>query len=133
MSTYSDRTNAILSRLQDLARDLESHTGLASRSHEANPAFSRANHFPQSAYQRNDREQESIERTRAANVAKFVSEYRAQAGRATIAVRDIEFPGVELTSSDKQARDAVHTLVAAINTVETHEDAVALVASLGGN
>ncbi len=125
MSTYTDRANAIHARLQDLARDLESHLGLASRSYEAEPMFNRANHFPQ-----HPSSLEALATVRESNVDRFVLEYTAQAGRAELALRDLQVPAVTLTAADKAAAAAVRDLVDRIRSVRNHDDAVALVTTI---
>lgn len=128
MTDYTTKAESIRSRLEDLARDLESHLGLASRSYEWNPMFDRANHFPPATY-----DVPAVESARKANIDRFVQEYSDQAGRAAVAVRHAQQPGQKLTAAEKTARATVDDLVASIRAVRTHDDAVALVATLGGN
>jgi hypothetical protein len=127
MTDYTARAASIRARLEDLARDLESHLGLASRSHEWNPSFDRANHFPPETY-----DDAAVESARRSNVDRFVQEYQAQASRAAVAVRHAQLPGQKLTADEKAARAAVDDLVAAISYVRNHDDAVALIGTLGG-
>lgn len=124
MSTYTDRANAIYARLRDLARDLESHLGLASRSYEAEPMFNRANHFPP-----HPSSMEALATVRESNVDRFVLEYTAQAGRAELALLEL-VPGVTLNAADKAAAAAVRDLVDRIRSVRNHDDAVALVTTI---
>ncbi|MFF2387833.1 hypothetical protein [Agromyces sp. NPDC058104] len=125
MTTYSDRVASIHSRLTDLARDFEAHLGLASRSHEWQPNFDRANYFPEHEYG-----DDAVEVARVANVNRFVKEYGDQADRAARALQAAEVPGVVLTGSDIAARDAALQLAASFHSVHDHDNAIALVATL---
>lgn len=124
MTVYTERATALLTRLQDLARDLESHLGLASRSYEAEPMFNRASHFPP-----HPSAQEALDKARTSSVNRFVSEYGDQAGRAELALLALQQPEANLTSADKTAAAAVRELVAEIRAVRTHDDAIALVST----
>lgn len=98
----------LLEQTRDIARNLESHLGLATRSREWNPTFETAVEFV-------EHESYGIEMAQASSVNRLLGEYRHQAQRAAAAD-----PG------DVAVRELAH----AIQNIKTYDDAVALVRSI---
>ncbi|GAA1768401.1 hypothetical protein [Agromyces humatus] len=123
MTDYKTKATEILAKTEDLARDLESHLGLAARTREWNPTFDTASEF------RAERpEGQSVERQ--THTDRFVSEYHNQASQAAKAVQELQQPGQTLTTAEAAARDTILALVDEIHAVQTHDDAIALVATI---
>lgn len=122
MTRQPNRLVGILAKTQDLARDLESHLGLAARSREWNPTFSTASEFHA---QRPDGQ----DVVREAEMRRLLREYGDQADQALFAVRKA-LSDSSLSPDEVTAHVAVVDLVAAIHNVRSHDEAVALVATL---
>ncbi len=127
MSTYTDRCAAVTAALQDLARDLEADLGKLARTRGTMFGSTR-----QTAHLRDpgpdiaEFERQKLEHpsTSTMSVGKALRSYRAAASTAGGMVH-ISAPAGE----DRAARDAVLALIDAIQAVESHDDAIALVAT----
>lgn len=127
MSTYTDRCHAVTAALQDLARDLEADLGKLARTRGTTEASTdRLAHLrdPGPDVATFERQKNDHPSTRTMTVGKIVDSYRAAADTAKAMVHHEGPEGADLV-----ARTAVYDLVAAIQGTESHDDAIALVAT----
>ncbi len=128
MSTYTDRCAAVTAALQDLARDLEADLGKLARTRgTAEAGANRLAHLRDPGPDIASFERQKVDHpsTRTMTVGKILDSYRAAASTAQTMVHDPAPAGGDLA-----ARTAVLALIAAIQAVESHDDAIALVATL---
>lgn len=127
MTEYTDRAAAVTAALQDLARNLEADLGKLARHRGSETASTSAlaslrdpgPNLASFAQQKMDHPS-----TRELSVGSVVRAYSAAADQARAMVHAGAPMGEELA-----ARTAVMSLIAAIQSVRTHDDAVALVAT----
>lgn len=127
MTEYIDRTAAVTAALQDLARDLEADLGKLARNRGTETGSTNAlavlrdpgPDLTSFAQQKIDNPS-----TRSLSVDAVVRSYNAAADQAKAMVHKNAPMGEELA-----ARTAVVSLVEAIQSVKTHDDAIAIVAT----
>ncbi len=127
MNGYTDRCAAVTAALQDLARDLEADLGKIARFRgTADASTSHVAHFrdPGPDVATFERQKTDYPSTSSTSVGTTLYAYRAAANDASQMVH-ISAPA----SEDRAARDGVLALIEAIQAVETHDDAIALVAT----
>lgn len=130
MTEYTDRAAAVTAALQDLARDLEADLGKLARNRGSETASTSAlARFRDPGPDLASFAQQKIDNpsTRTLSVDSVVRSYSAAADQARAMAHANAPMGEELA-----ARTAVMSLIAAIQSVRNHDDAVALVAAFEG-
>lgn len=130
MSTYTDRCAAVTAALQDLARDQEAYLGIVSRKRGIPEGAGLLGDPVEDLNAFNRQKEENaphawiwLYKERVGREG-FLRRFRNAASAAGQMVH-ISAPAGE----DRAARDSVLALIEAIQAVETHDDAIALVAT----
>ena len=123
MTDFTDAAAATLAVLKNMARDLESHLGLAERVRSAHPNLNDVPEYIPPGHMPAD-----IDRCRTDLTVRLLSDYKRNATGADDWLRRIV--PVNPIAAEITARDAVATLVKQIQTVTDRASASALVATL---
>lgn len=123
MSAITDKAAAVKAALQDYARDIEADLGKQARALTANPNWEFVQPFNDvgptlAAYQ--------ADRARYSPYPHRLSHYQRNAAGARDAILRV---GAPETTAERTAYAEILALLDSINTIRTHPDAVALVAT----